>query len=421
MERNINEILQLNPNIPEEYEVIRTEYIPKDIHTVKIGGKAYTNYGGYWFFWEKTYAKSPTRAENGAMATINEISTFLTGHLFIDFSVISIDDYRSIMRSHYEQNEFVVECYDPIYNDIITLKMYFATEERKKLYMLNRSRFDGEKWEEFLLLAGVKEYQLEMIGTNNDLDTVTVTYNFNAPSDVGNYATVIGGQEVAKGMDFICGAGATYNVVDETFNGRYRFVGWNSNKDGSGQPYADGYVYTINQSVVLYAVWGRAENLTLTYSYGISDPMTVDGKPVYTKTVKYNQSIGELPTFDQSPFVTESSGGVTTKYYPYTNGAWYKTSTKAPNSKPLTGNEDFWSTTDSQIYLLYDAIKYAVEYYVDGILHSTASVEYNTALPLLEIYKTGFKLSGWYLDAEYKKPAPTIMPPYPIKLYAKWN
>jgi uncharacterized repeat protein (TIGR02543 family) len=355
------------------------------------------------------------------MANINNISSFLTGHLVIDFSIISIDDYRSIMKSHYEQNETIVECYDPIYNNIATLKMYFATEERKKLYMLNRQRFNSGQWEDFLLLAGVQDYQLEMIGTNNDLTTVTVTYNLNAPSGTGNTTTVIGSQTVVKGGDFICGKDLEYDVLNETFSGRYRFVRWStsnqSNASGDYSNYSDGYAYTLNSSMVLYAIWETTSTKTLTYSYGISDPMTVDGKPVFTKQVKKGVSIGNLPTFETAPDVTVDN----VKYYPYTNGGWYKTPVKAENSVALTSNTKYWADTDDQIYLLYDTVGYTVEYYIGGTKQTTSTIEYNTAIPLLTFYKEGYTLSGWFTDSAMTKPAPQLMPPYPIKLYAKWN
>jgi hypothetical protein len=54
MSRSVQDILNLKPNVPADWSVIDTEYIPKQIGSVKIGGKTYTNYGAYWFFWEKT-------------------------------------------------------------------------------------------------------------------------------------------------------------------------------------------------------------------------------------------------------------------------------------------------------------------------------------------------------------------------------
>ena len=414
MGKSIYEILKLNPNNPEEWSEIETEYLPVDIEKITIGANTYTNYGAYWFFWEKTYVKSPSRSGNGSMPNINNISTFLTGHLVIDFSLISIDDYRSIMRTHYEQNEVIVQCYDTIYNRKISLKMYFATEERKKLYIINKSRLNGNTWEEFLMLAGVQDYQLEMIGTNNSLDTITVTYNLNAPAGVGVYDTVIGSVDIPKGGDFICGQDADYEVKEETFDDRYRFVCW---QDINGYKYSDGYAYTANDNMVLYAVWESVEQKTLSYSYGLSAPMLDGQNPVYERQVKFGQSIGALPTFEQTPAVVIDE----ITYYPYENGAWYKTPTKAINSVPLADNELYWLETSTQIYLIYETKKYRAHYYIDGEFYVQSDTEYNTAVLKPQPFKAGYTLSGWYLDADYKTPAPVLMPPYNINLYAKWN
>ena len=106
--RNLIDILKLDPNIPEDFEIIDKEYRAVDIEKVVIGGNTYTNYGAYSYILEKTYVKSPSRSASGSIGNLNSYATFLTGHLVIDFSIISIDDYRAIMRQHYEQNENVV-------------------------------------------------------------------------------------------------------------------------------------------------------------------------------------------------------------------------------------------------------------------------------------------------------------------------
>ena len=87
---------------------------------------------------------------------------------------MSIDDYRKIMLCTTAQTS-TVECYDPTHNRPIKVKMYFATEEMAKLYTiaLNRLLPNGQ-WEEWVDLVGVTEYKVELIGTNNDLDLVSV-------------------------------------------------------------------------------------------------------------------------------------------------------------------------------------------------------------------------------------------------------
>ena len=181
--RSIYEILSLNPYRDTDYTTIQTQYIPVDIHKVIIDGNVFTNYKTFSFIWEKSYLEEPTRSSAGNLGNLNAHTTFLTPHLIMDFSVMSIDDYRQIMKLHLSKNEFMVECYDPIYNRKIKVKMYFTTEQMAKLHIIHRNRFNGVKWEEWLQLVGVDDYSVELVGTNNELDLVSVKYVYNAPTD----------------------------------------------------------------------------------------------------------------------------------------------------------------------------------------------------------------------------------------------
>ena len=152
---SIYDILSLNPAIPADWEIISRKYNAVDIDKVIIDGDTFTNYGDFQFVWEKSYVKSPSRSNGGAIDNLNSYATFVTPHLILNFAVMSIDDYRAIMRKDLERNEFVVECYDPIYNKRTTVKMYFATPQMAKLYTIARTRFNGEAWEEYVELVGV--------------------------------------------------------------------------------------------------------------------------------------------------------------------------------------------------------------------------------------------------------------------------
>jgi hypothetical protein len=92
--RSIYEILGLTPTDRKK------EYEAENIHKVIIDGNEYTNYGQYRFIWEKTYPVSPERTIGGVIGGLNTLSTFLVGHLYMDFSIMSIDDYRKIMQQH---------------------------------------------------------------------------------------------------------------------------------------------------------------------------------------------------------------------------------------------------------------------------------------------------------------------------------
>lgn len=429
--RSVPEILSLNHNIPSDWEIIKTEYKPVGMERVKIDSNTYTNYGAYSFIWEISYVVPPERSSGGQMSNLNSHAVIITGHFIIDYSIISIDDWRSIFRSQLEKREFVVECYDPIYDKTTKLKMYFPPEEMPKFRTVNRKFFNysEDKVEEYLLLFGVSEYKLEMIGTNNDLDLVSVIYHLNPPSDTGFTDEQVGEDDVYKGEEIVIGKGTDFQ--EETFNGKYKFKGWNINPNGGDKGnYLDGYAYTINTDLVLYAIWEKSEENTLTYSYGLSDPMvdTTNMSYVNNKKVVKGKSIGSLPTFNPSPSVVIDDK----TYYPYTNGQWWKVPVKVKkvdesgvditDTLIVKNNELYWSDYDATIYLLYDKSKYTLTYYLDGKLYgSTINAEYNSSLVLPTLVKENHTFSGWYIDSGFTKKAPNNMPPYSINLYAKFT
>ena len=77
----------------------KKEYEAVDISKVKIDEITLTNYKAYSFIWEKTFVKSPERSSDGSLGNLNSYATFLTPHLILDFSVMSIEDYRAKQRA----------------------------------------------------------------------------------------------------------------------------------------------------------------------------------------------------------------------------------------------------------------------------------------------------------------------------------
>lgn len=171
----IQEILE--KDIQERHNIYSVDTPNKDIDRVEIapienpsdkiilrGSSAYS------FFWEKTYVKSPERAMDGSMSNLNGTSNFITGHLKINFALMSIDDYRSFMRLIYKSNEFVVSCYDVVYNKRIPeINMYFATQEMPKLWtIVSKKQGGSEQFDDYVDLVGVEGCTVELIGTNTD-------------------------------------------------------------------------------------------------------------------------------------------------------------------------------------------------------------------------------------------------------------
>ena len=230
-------------------------YKATGIDKVIIDNNEFTDYKAFSFIWEKSYVKSPERSADGSIGNLNSYATFVTPHLKIDFSMMSIDSYRVLMMLLYEKNEHLVQCYDIVNNQFSTHYMYFATEEMPKLWTIAMA-LNGEEWVELL---GVQDYTVELIGTNNKVLEYKLTYKLNVPSG----ATWSGKTETevvfAKNTTVNIGAGAVFtvngtatNVKNITFGDKYIFNGW---KSLDGIKYIDGDEYYLMGNKTLSAQW----------------------------------------------------------------------------------------------------------------------------------------------------------------------
>ena len=169
----IRQILGLDFN-GSQRQKYKANSLGKRISEVIIDGNTITGYGAFSFLWEKSYIKSPTRSANGSIGNLDSYATFVTPHLKIDFSLLSIDNYRKIMQLIYARNEHMVQCYDIVNDRQTSNYMYFSTESMPTLYSVTR-QLSGQE-EPIIELLGVKDYSVEMIGTNKSLNSKTITY-----------------------------------------------------------------------------------------------------------------------------------------------------------------------------------------------------------------------------------------------------
>ena len=114
-----------------------------------------TGYAEYSYLDEKSYKAQPVRSQDGAIEEIEEYATFLTPRLIVKYNMMGIDDYRSFMKMIKGRNGFAVQCYDPVEDNIVTNEMYVATPSMPIIY------------QQYLAALGIKEYTIEMIGTNS--------------------------------------------------------------------------------------------------------------------------------------------------------------------------------------------------------------------------------------------------------------
>lgn len=123
-----------------------------------------TGYAEYSYLDEKSYKTQPVRTQDGAIQEIEEYATFLTPRLVIKYSMMGIDDYRSLMKMLKRRNGYIVKCYDVVEDKIVKNEMYVATPSMPRIY------------QQFLIAMGIQEYNIELIGTNA---RSTMSCNFN--------------------------------------------------------------------------------------------------------------------------------------------------------------------------------------------------------------------------------------------------
>lgn len=419
---NIRDIYKLDLQTRKE------TYGSQDVQKVIIDGITFTGYKTYTFYWEKTYSEEPERSLGGVINNLNSVPFFITPRLRINFSMMSIDDYRKLYSLILSKNEFTVTCYNVLTNEPITQKMYFEPDDFPTLYMVARKlQGDGgiERWQE---ITGVRDYVVTMNGTNASLSTISISYNANPPSGVsGEVPPNDGEPDFALNTDVIIGYSSS--IPKSNLGGDYVFDKWNTKPDGSGNTYLNGQVYFINDAVlgssntlVLYAQWKRNTTYTLNFSYGLSTPEIVNGKERLNEEVQ-NGSVITLPTIDSTPQVTYD--GAT--YEPYENGGWYTTPIKVNNSVKLSSPYTYNKNSSSTIYCLYDTTKYTLTYHTNSsnIQLSNVNLAYGETIPKPTLYEQGKTFKGWVWTVsgeDEKQPFnKTTMPPYDVEIYAKWE
>lgn len=367
-----------------------------DCTVIEIDGNKISGYFEYFFFIEKTYPKEPQRSQGGVIDNLNSYATFNTPKVKVNFKMLSIDGYRMFMKLIESKNEFTVGCYDMIHDRWVRHKMYFVPQDYPDFYMQSAKA------------VGVKDYVVELIGTNASLEKVSVIYHSNTSSDTTEGTTVNFGDEVIIG---------NANISGTAYTG-YSFNGWNDKADGTGMNYIDGNVYTITQDIVLYAQWRSNSAYTLSYDYTLGKVATVGGKEVLSKQVNVNSAIGELPT--ASAEIENKVVFNEQEYSPYTFMGWYQSPKIAPNSTRLTSGSVLKGNANKTIYAVYKPIEVTVTAYVKNNTAATRRItqEYGTKMYPPQEWD-GKAITGWYYDSALTKPFDGTTPPTNIDIYAK--
>lgn len=420
----VKEILMLSP------QDRRAKYAVANLDTVRIDNYTFSNCKAFSFLYEKTYLKEPERSSNGSIENLDSYGTFVTPHLKIDFSLFSIDDYRALMKMLYSKNEFIVECYDIVYNKREQHKMYFATEEMPKLWTIARA-INGEEWTELL---GVEDYTVELIGTNVGLDTVVIRYR----DENGN---LIDGAAVSVTKN-------TEEIIDREYipsaNGKSFHGVW---KDSDGFRYVNGTAIILNQDIDLYPDLQDTNEYTLSIDYGEGNKLvsqtagTVTSVPIKNGQTINNafETAGLTLTNGYNLSFPESGTGVANITYNgkayngaevYTFAGWYWT-TAVPTAQAenveaqISGSNVFAYGMNRTMHQLYVARKHILTYNTGdtGIVIEPVSLGYGEKVVLPSLAKSGKTFYGWFLDKDFKESISNgdKMPPEDIVVYAKWG
>ena len=201
----------------------------------------------------------------------------------------------------------------------------------------------------------------------------------------------------------------------------YAFMGWCTDKDGSGMIYNAGGYASLRDGTTYYAIWGHETKITFNVLYGTGGPsnetvIVMDGE---TDWFYIPNGDGDIPTRPGYTFLgwSDSSNASTAKYEP---GSRFE----------IEGGEtydlyDVWTITENEYHLAYDAnggINPPTTQ--NGTNYGTES-EYTFVVTSSEPTRESHRFLGWSTTStggvEYEA-GDTITVPIGTKtLYAVWQ
>lgn len=368
-----------------------------------IDGIEIPSYSSYSYIDVKSYFKEPERSAKGVINNLNSYATFLTPKIKFSFNSMPISAYRVIMKLIKERNEFTVQAYDPVEDEVVVRKMYFSPKDYPNIFTKG---YDALR---------INNEEFELIGTNADLNLYSLTYNNNATASVNQTTglTFYYGQEITIG-DYDSDIGLDPTSSDFLQNAGFTFVNWNTEKDGSGDTFLTGQSsiqFTSNKT--LYAIWKSQSEYTISFDYQAGTDYS--GETTTSKTVIQGEPYGTLPS------QVNRDG--------YTFGGWF-TQMNGQGTK-ITEDSIFNKTYNETLYAYWIGASAVVSFNANTGTGSMASIESYTGaeitLPLnTTIYKQGYQFMGWSKTQEgttiYVKDGDVlIVPANGITLYAVWQ
>ena len=213
--------------------------------------------------------------------------------------------------------------------------------------------------------------------------TVEPRWNFTVTYSASPLNGGIGADEVDNNGGYGYAPGSTFLAYSNTYTGytkpESRFTSWNTGPFGYGTDFYQGSVYTITDSITLYAKWAPEHSVTYFSNNGLFDSVTDDGFLV-GETV----TIRDIGTSWKNPgyyFV----GWDTNQY------AW---------TPAYTAGQTFPMTVGLELYAIWRKNTYTVTFNSNGgdIDPSDLSVEHGDTwvMTVLPGTNPGYAFAGWY-------------------------
>lgn len=250
-----------------------------------LDGVEIPSYSDYSYVDVKSYFKEPDRSAKGVINNLNSYATFLTPKIRFSFKSMPISAYRVIMKLIKERNEFIAQVYDPVEDIVVVRKVYFSPKDYPQLFT---------KGYEALR---VNEEEFELIGTNADLNLLSLTYDSNVTStEGGSTSNQTTGLTFYYGQEITIGDYDTEIGIDPTTfeNAGFTFDSWNTERDGSGLTYLtgqSGIQFTVNTN--LYAIWRSNTRYVVSFDYQGGAEYGSESTP--NKEVIQGEAYGALP------------------------------------------------------------------------------------------------------------------------------
>jgi len=217
---------------------------------VIINGEDFSAYSDIFTLDTMTWQEEPSRALDGSMPDINEIERFPVPRVWIDFSLMPIEDYRRLLSALNRDAEFPVTYRNLETGQMVTHMMYVHPLDRYKIH--NRGPD----------LIGINGVKITLVGTLNNPQTYSVAYAFNGasgtpkPTQTAQYGQVI-----------------TIEGPDDWVYENMQFFSWNTKPDGTGIRLVPGQKYVVTSDIILYAIW--MENKIRVEVMDITEPTTI--------------------------------------------------------------------------------------------------------------------------------------------------